>query len=518
VIIAISTLTLLKEEQGTATPLLLRNTTPIKSVEIFTPETAPLPLRLEKSGTIQSQEIITISPQISGRLISTNVKIGDLVHEGTLLGELGNSLNTDILLAQNQAATKSLELSKKTKQLTQKSVEIQTKSAEIGLRTAQIAYETAMKNRAQTEQIFLTQAQSSLLDQDNAYNSLKAGKNTYYDFLDSIDDLEDNIKDLDKEITDLNKQLQSAPPEEITIIESVIKELKQQKSTIKEQLKTLEQQEDQMQLNLDTARNLATKSDLGITLQYQTFHNQVLQLDTGVANAKAQLDLAKNQLESAKLNSSLQITQIEGQIIQSQLNKETGDLTMQQTKLIAPITGTISNIYFENETLINPGQAVFEITKTDHVAAEIFINIDELNLVNIGTPATITVNNQTYDGKIIGISPTPDPQSKKISVKIGFNDTLAQSAITPGSFASVNITPETNNTIWIPLNAVSIKNNDQSVKILTPASTIAIQSVTTGRIINEYIEILSGIDKSTPVVISVNLFLEEGERVTANNE
>ena len=130
----------------------------------------------------------------------------------------------------------------------------------------------------------------------------------------------------------------------------------------------------------------------------------------------------------------------------------------------SPFNGTITDIYLEPGTVINPGSQIAKIAKTGNYEVKVPINLDILEDFKEKNEAHFyTSNNHLIGhGKIIRISDVINQQTQSIDVYFSITPVKGEKLYN-GIFVNVIINKKiANNSFIVPLTAV--KNN--SVNIL----------------------------------------------------
>lgn len=147
-------------------------------------------------------------------------------------------------------------------------------------------------------------------------------------------------------------------------------------------------------------------------------------------NAKAALDASRSQLER----------------VQAQIN---------QKKIVAPFSGTIGIPKVDVGQYLSAGTVIATLQDLKKMKVDFSVTEQRFDELKIGQTVRIGVaeNDLAYSGKIIGINPRIDPQSRLVAVQAEFENT--DEALRPGQFAFVRIElPEEDGVIALPQTAV----------------------------------------------------------------
>lgn len=412
----------------------------------FTPN-----LNITANGTVESEEITIVQPEIAGRITNLKVKIGDVVKENQILATLGDSLSTDVSDIQNQASQNALEISKQAQELTEYSTIQSMNLAQRNLKLSEEAYKNSYQNIINTQNAFELQYDQANITIDNAELAYDQAKKAY------------------KNATDATKS--------------------------------------QLKLQRDLAENQLEQAETALDQLNANFSSQMSQLEYAMTAAETQYQNAQTQIESTYANLSLQKLQSESQLNQAQQGASISRANSNRKQITAQISGTITKVNVKENNLVTPGQAIIEIQNTKNLVVKTYISAENAALITKNDTVTIQTSGKKLQGKISYIATVLDPQTKKVEVKIS----LPKANVIVGAEAKVIFEPKTQNPL-VPLNAVSIVNGKHALKVLED-NKVEIKEVTLGNLLNEYVEILEGITPTDEIIITTNTFLDEGETV-----
>ena len=114
-------------------------------------------------------------------------------------------------------------------------------------------------------------------------------------------------------------------------------------------------------------------------------------------------------------------------------------LSLNDSELVAPLSGYILARNVDVGTLASPSSAAFTIADTSAVKAAFGVPEDALNLVHLGLSLTIQLQNDAarYAGRVTSISPSADTRSRVFTIEVTLSN--PRSALKPGMIASVEL-------------------------------------------------------------------------------
>ena len=201
--------------------------------------------------------------------------------------------------------------------------------------------------------------------------------------------------------------------------------------------------------------------------------------------------------------------------LDARLNYEAAQLRANKLKLIAPISGILSNLQsISDGTYVPVGFQFCTISDYSKVLLNTNLPNSDVGRIRIGQDVIITnyaLEGQVFNGKVISINPTVDPQTRTFKVTIeAMNPDLI---LRPGMFAKADIVakhqPEA---IVIPANTIQTRDNRSVVFVVSGTSAEMIE-VTTGISTREEVEIVSGLNGEERLVIKGYETLQDKSKV-----
>ena len=178
-------------------------------------------------------------------------------------------------------------------------------------------------------------------------------------------------------------------------------------------------------------------------------------------SAQASLESNRSQLERAR--------QLRKTGVSSELNLETAETaqaaaestlariqaTIDLKAIEAPFDGTIGIPRVEVGQYVQPGTIIATLQQLTTMRADFTVPEQQLGDISIGQPASfgLTEDEFKYKGRITGIDPKIDPQTRLVSVRAEVDNPDGE--LRPGQFARVRVAlPEVANVIALPQTSV----------------------------------------------------------------
>ena len=259
------------------------------------------------------------------------------------------------------------------------------------------------------------------------------------------------------------------------------------------------------------------KGQLLATLDPRDYQYQLQQADANLLQAKDTYLRSKELYQKGSLTPKDFVT-AESQYFTALANRKAAAKQLSDTRLYAPISGTVTGKMTEVGNQISPSAQAFMIDAIDHVNAT--MTVPETEIGNIMRNNTAQVNiptlNQAFTGKVTSINPQADRNSNTFRTKIRLDN--ARHRLLPGMIAEINL--QTNNRvnyITIPPKAVVHDQDGLSYVFLVDSARrkhITIRRrITIGQAVGDEISVTDGLKNGELLVIEGQYRLKDGQAV-----
>ncbi|WP_162052515.1 efflux RND transporter periplasmic adaptor subunit [Pontibacter pamirensis] len=215
--------------------------------------------------------------------------------------------------------------------------------------------------------------------------------------------------------------------------------------------------------------------------------------------------ITKRQLEDARLAAK----STQGQLVaaRQRLNK---------TRITAPISGEINEIYVEVGSFLNPGTKLYDIVNVDKLKLKVKVSESEVLLVEKGAKVIVKADagsGQEYEGTVTAIAAQADPTLKfdvEVEVKNAANNNLRAGMYGTAFFEAA----EQRDALLLPRQAIVGSIQNPSVYVVKDQKAY-LRQVRVGTVTQDQVEILDGVQPGEQIVQSGQINLREGMKVTA---
>ena len=242
-----------------------------------------------------------------------------------------------------------------------------------------------------------------------------------------------------------------------------------------------------------------------------------------LSGAEAQMAQANDALERYKMlhdNGSLpevQWVEIQSKVAQAKSQLEVAKKNLDDCRLVAPVSGIIGRkLIGAGETAL-PSQAVVSILDISTVKVKVAVPEAEIGGINANTPTSMTVEaiNGSYQGGRIEKGVQADALTHTYDIRIHVAN--GDRKLLPGMVASVRFISDGSQAIgskMIPVTAVQ-KKSDGSLFVWTVGkdSTAHRANVTIGQTQGNYVSVIEGLDIGDRIATEGYQKLSEGTKV-----
>lgn len=173
---------------------------------------------------------------------------------------------------------------------------------------------------------------------------------------------------------------------------------------------------------------------------------------------------------------------------------------LQATSISAPLSGIVQQKRASVGEYLAAGTAVVDIVQMDPLRLQAEVPERDAPNVRSGQNVRVTVEGDTnvYLGQIKRLSPTIKEQNRMLMVEA---DVRNNGQLRPGSFAHAEIvTNDSSMAVTVPSSAVIVFAGIEKVIIVQNGKALE-KSITTGRRINEWTEVLAGVKVGESVIV-----------------
>jgi len=195
---------------------------------------------------------------------------------------------------------------------------------------------------------------------------------------------------------------------------------------------------------------------------------------------------------------------------------ETQNIRVKNTNVKATIAGIINKRNIEPGSVVAPGTPLFDIVNVSKLKLKVAVNENEIVNLRVGQNVKVTASvlpNDEFVGKISFIAPKADATLNfPVEIEVSNNNQLRAGMYGTAIFSTSKDVSATKALAVIP--AKAFVNGVSSNKVFVVENNVAkLTDVVSGRVVGDYVEILSGLKQGATVVTSGQINLTDGAKV-----
>ena len=192
---------------------------------------------------------------------------------------------------------------------------------------------------------------------------------------------------------------------------------------------------------------------------------------------------------------------------------------VQQTvTFTAPQTGFVDSLNVRQGFYVQPGLTLLSIGALDEVWVDAEIFERQANQIELGLAVTMTLEylpGKVWEGKVDYVYPTIDEATRTLKVRLRFQNPDYE--LKPNMFAQVVIhTDLDDENLLVPTESVIRTGTQDRVVLALGEGRFKSVEVQVGNIVNEYTEILSGLNIADSVVTSAQFLLDSESSISSD--
>ncbi len=430
-------------------------------VEVTTVSKTSIKDEIVYAGRISPSESVNVISKMAGKVSETLFDVGDVVNEGDILFRLDEA---DV---RNQI----------------KQLETQLDVAQLGVRAAQSGYVSATGGQYESQ---VMQLEGSI---DNSKKQLESA--------------EIGLKNAEVTLENAKKQLENA-------------ENSFNNAKILFEAGALSKSDfDKAELGYTQAKSGKEQAELAINQATVAYS----QAELGLSKAQESYDLTVSKISGENADKAgVGVSQAKASENSVAVQLQIAYETLNDASVKAPISGVISAKTAKAGEFTSTQAPAFQIVTTNTVNVDVKVSEIIINKLNVSDKVEVyikSIGNTPFIGTIKTVSPAAD-QTNMFPVKIELSN--EQGLIKAGMFAEVRFVNESSDdAIVVPRNVVL--SDETSKYVYVNDNGIAKRvNVTTGIDNGEMIEVTSGIDSTSQVVVVGQSYLTDGDSVNVVSE
>jgi HlyD family secretion protein len=206
-------------------------------------------------------------------------------------------------------------------------------------------------------------------------------------------------------------------------------------------------------------------------------------------------DQAAAAVKAARVDYNRYLDQTD-EIAAAEANVQALENTINQSMIIAPFDGTITDISAVNGELVSSGDTAVRIDNLNNLVVKVSVSEVDINKVQIGQSVIVTfdaLSSIKYQGEVTYISNAGNSDSGVVEFSVTVKVLDADNKVKPGFTAVVSIvTSNIENALLVPNGAVISRDGTSAVMLVGADNTTTMVPVETGASSDTFTEVISG--------------------------
>lgn len=252
-------------------------------------------------------------------------------------------------------------------------------------------------------------------------------------------------------------------------------------------------------------------------IKYDAQASSLDRASTSLDKARADLETVRRLYEQ-RVASKDELDAAELALKTAQLDVSDRRREIRNTKVMSPLTGTITERFVSQGAFVTSGAQLLSITDFQSLVARVFVPEKELDRIAVGQPAQIVgkaARNRAGVGKIERIAPIVDAATGTVKVTVALPPELAggEAGFLPGMYAEVTLTTERKDrAVLVPKEAL-VWDEEQAYVFVLEGDRVKRQAVELGLRDADNAEVLSGVALGAEIVSVGHAGLKDGALV-----
>lgn len=269
-----------------------------------------------------------------------------------------------------------------------------------------------------------------------------------------------------------------------------------------------------LQSKASTISSSITSQINAIDLFVTTYQDNQSSLQRQIWSLETQIAVSKNQLQDASKSADITIQQSENNVDflkdtqnnnlemlrnslkQSQVAYQEAQFNLWKFSVNSPIEGTIKEVLVDQWQEVNAGTPLFKIVSQGK-EIEVKVTAEEKQYMRVGQEVEIVYEDVVVTGQVSEMASVADSTANYL-VKISLGEKVG---VDIGSFVTVKIPLQWGNTV-IPLNAVTIVDNNRWQIFLWDGVNIVVRTVDLGSVYGKGIEVNESFETGLELIVS----------------
>ncbi len=294
-------------------------------------------------------------------------------------------------------------------------------------------------------------------------------------------------------------------------------------------LREVQDAQEEIEQNIRAAESAKDAAEAGKSLALVTFKRyQALLEQKSVSQQEYDEVRAKAKVAEAEADRAARVLQAlmakKSQILakteQAKADIASAEVYVGYSRILSPIHGVVTSKQADIGLLAAPGVPLLTVEDNSRYRLEVSVEDSMFKRIRFGNPVRISIDAlgpQEFSCKISEIVPASDPASRSFIIKIdlpeGTKRNGTEIGVKSGLFGKARFPVGKKETILIPQSAIVREGQLTGVYAVDKAGIARLRLIKTGKVYEEKIEILSGLNKGDRIASTRVEAIQDGDRV-----
>ena len=247
------------------------------------------------------------------------------------------------------------------------------------------------------------------------------------------------------------------------------------------------------------------------------YENMVIQVERyqGLYNESLISSQDLEELENRLYMSSAQLELLQAQVLQAEAALRELKVQHSQTRVYSPLKGFVGTRHLDPGALVSPSVPIVSVLDLDRIKTVVPVTETLIQQIRLGLPADIVVAaypDRTFRGTITRISPFLNTETRSADIEIEVEN--RDYSLKPGMSAHVTVDARVSRrSLSIPRSALLTRGAQNGVYFKAEDGTVVFHEVQIGRIDDEAVEIVGGLQEGKQIISRGGQNLNDGDLV-----
>jgi RND family efflux transporter MFP subunit len=248
-------------------------------------------------------------------------------------------------------------------------------------------------------------------------------------------------------------------------------------------------------------------------------------VEAAIVSARAELQDAKGDLKRYRALSKTQAlaedqirdaevrrTKAKAALAQAQAELEAKQQDLRHIHLTSPVWAQVRERLRDQGDLASAGEPILRLDVLSSMELEIYLSSSQIGSITKGQKLDVFVQSSSHPitGEVMRIVRSADSVTRRSKVRIALPN---NHGLSPGQFARAHILLGQEMAPAVPVSAIVERAGIEGVFVVEGNDTARFRSIRTGKLWQDYREVLAGVEAGLSVVLKPPVRLRDGDRI-----